>query len=101
MKAALNGGINLSILDGWWAEAYAADPECGWRIGPEKIVDSLADMKNNDAEDVYTQLEYEIIPEYYAADREAWADHMRRSIAQLGYFNTHRCIDEYVSKAWN
>ncbi len=100
MKAAVNGGVNLSILDGWWAEAYAMDPESGWRIGSEMGHGSLEDMVKQDAEDLYTQLEYEIIPAYYAENKDAWIEHMKRSIALLSHFNSHRSIEEYMRKAW-
>lgn len=100
MKAAMNGGINLSILDGWWAEAYAMDPESGWRIGPEMGHGGIEEMAKQDAEDLYTQLEYEILPSYYAASKDGWIERMKRSIALLAYFNTHRCIEEYLQKAW-
>lgn len=99
MKATLNGTVNVSTLDGWWAEAYAQDPESGWRIGPEKDVAGEDGMRIIDAEDLYTQLELEILPCF--ADKTAWADRMKRAIALAAYFNTHRCITEYTSKAWS
>lgn len=101
MKAAMNGGINLSILDGWWAEAYAMDPESGWRIGPEMGHGGTEEMAKQDAEDFYTQLEYEILPAYYATAKDEWVERMKRSIALVAHFNTHRCIEEYLRKAWN
>ncbi len=100
MKAAVNGGINLSILDGWWAEAYAMDPESGWRIGPEMGHGSIEEMMKNDAEDLYTQLELEILPSYYDATKDAWIERMKRSIALVSHFNSHRSIGEYLEKAW-
>lgn len=100
MKAAVNGGINLSILDGWWAEAYAMDPESGWRIGPEMGHGSIEDMAKQDAEDLYTQLELEVMPSYYASQKDAWVERMKRSIALVAHFNSHRCIEEYLRKAW-
>lgn len=99
MKAALNGTVNVSTLDGWWAEAYTQDPESGWRIGPEREIASEDEMRKLDAEDLYTQLELEVLPCY--ADNARWADRMKRSIALAATFNTHRCIDEYKLKAWN
>lgn len=99
MKAALNGTVNVSILDGWWAEAYAMDPESGWRIGPEHAAGTDDEMKRVDAEDLYTQLELEILPTF--ADPEAWAARMKRSIALIAQFNTHRCVAEYRAMAWH
>jgi alpha-glucan phosphorylase-like protein len=98
MKAALNGTLNVSTLDGWWAEAYAADPESGWRIGPERDIASEDEMRKLDAEDLYTQFELEILPCF--ADHVKWAERMKRSIALAAQFNTHRCIREYAAKAW-
>lgn len=98
MKAALNGTVNVSTLDGWWAEAYAQDPESGWRIGPERDIADEDQMRKLDAEDLYTQLELEVLPSF--ADPAKWADRMKRSIALAATFNTHRCIREYERKAW-
>ena len=100
MKACLNGVLNLSTLDGWWIEAYALDPEAGWRIGPLVQVTDLEENLKLDAEDVYTQLQYEVIPEYYYQDRVRWIRRMKRAIGLLGYFNTQRCVQEYLAKSW-
>ena len=101
MKAAVNGTINLSTLDGWWIEAYASDPESGWRIGPLSQALDADDTRTIDAEDLYTELQYQVIPEYEYADHIRWARRMKRSIGLAGTFNTHRAIAEYVEKAWN
>lgn len=101
MKAAANGTINLSTLDGWWIEAYAMDPESGWRIGPLSQALDGDDTRAVDAEDLYTQIQYEVVPEYYYSDHIRWCRRMKRSIGLAGYFNTHRCIREYMEKAWN
>ncbi len=101
MKAALNGTINLSTLDGWWIEGYEMEPESGWRIGPLASSLDAEDTRKLDAEDLYTQLQYEVIPEYYYSGRTRWLRRMKRSIGLLGYFNSQRCIGEYVKKAWN
>jgi starch phosphorylase len=100
MKAAVNGTLNLSTLDGWWIEAYEQDPQAGWRIGPLSQALDAEDTRQIDAEDLYTQLQYQVIPEYYYHDHVRWARRMKRSIGLAGYFNTHRCIQEYVRKAW-
>jgi alpha-glucan phosphorylase-like protein len=100
MKACLNGTMNLSTLDGWWIEGYQRDSEAGWRIGPQASSLAADDTRTIDAEDLYTQLHYEVIPEYGYPNRVRWIRRMKRSIGLLGYFNAHRCVREYLEKAW-
>lgn len=100
MKACLNGVLNLSTLDGWWIEGYGMDPESGWRIGPLARAADKEIHRAIDAEDIYTQLQYEVIPEYYYDDRARWIRRMKRAIRLVGFFNTHRCVEEYLEKAW-
>ncbi|MBI1813220.1 alpha-glucan family phosphorylase [Candidatus Peregrinibacteria bacterium] len=101
MKACLNGTINLSTLDGWWVEGYHRDPESGWRIGPLALPLGDEDTRRIDAEDLYTQLQYAVIPEYEYPGHIRWLRRMKRSIGLMGHFNANRCVQEYVSKAWN
>ena len=101
MKACLNGVLNVSTLDGWWIEGYEKDPGSGWRIGP--LASALPDSEETlqiDAEDLYTQLQYQVVREYYYKDRERWLKRMKRAIGLMGYFNSHRCVGEYLEKAW-
>lgn len=100
MKACLNGVLNLSTLDGWWIEGYGRDPEAGWRIGPLARALGPEEHRHLDAEDLYTQLQYEVIPEYYCQDRVRWIRRMKNAIGLLGYFSAQRCIKEYKAKAW-
>lgn len=100
MKACANGTLNLSTLDGWWIEGYEIDPQSGWRIGPLAQALDADDTRQIDAEDLYTQLQYQVIPEYYHADHVRWIRRMKRSISLTGYFNTHRAVKEYLEKAW-
>ncbi len=85
MKVLVNGGINLSELDGWWAEAYT--PEVGWALGDgrEHGDDPAWDAVEADA--LYDLLEREVIPEFYARDKSgiptAWVKRMRESMARL------------------
>jgi glycogen phosphorylase len=93
MKAALNGVVNTSILDGWWCEGYS--PETGFAIGDDSIAANEAEQDAADAAALFTVLEQQVIPAYY--DRGAWLDLMRSSIARLGArFNTNRMVVEYV-----
>ncbi|MDD4319522.1 MAG: alpha-glucan family phosphorylase [Candidatus Peribacteraceae bacterium] len=101
MKACLNGVLNLSTLDGWWVEGYEMDPEAGWRIGPlAEALPTDEDTRKTDAEDLYTQLQYEVIPEYGYPKRERWIRRMKRAVGLMGTFNAQRCVEEYQAKAW-
>lgn len=100
MKACLNGVLNLSTLDGWWAEGYEMDNEAGWRIGPLASALDDDDTRAIDAEDLYTQLQYEVIHEYEYPERARWIRRMKRAIGLIGHFNAGRCIEEYREKAW-
>ncbi|MFH1335651.1 MAG: alpha-glucan family phosphorylase [Candidatus Zixiibacteriota bacterium] len=101
MKASANGVLNLSILDGWWDEAY--DPAFGWAIGQRETFNDLSYQDRVEAEDIYDLLEQEIIPMFYdrSVDRlpRRWIDRMKESIANLCYFfNTNRMVQEYTEK---
>lgn len=101
MKVLVNGGINVSELDGWWAEAYT--PEVGWAIGDGNEHDDDPAWDAAEAEALYDLLEYEVIPEFYSRDRNgvptAWANRMRESMAQLTpRFSTNRSVREYTEK---
>jgi starch phosphorylase len=101
MKVLVNGGINLSELDGWWAEAYA--PEVGWALGDgqEHGDDPAWDAIEADA--LYDLLEREVIPEFHQRDARgiptAWVARMRESMARLTpRFSTNRTVREYVEQ---
>ena len=98
MKVLVNGGINLSELDGWWAEAYT--PEVGWALGDgqEHGDDPAWDAVEADA--LYDLIEREVIPEFYTRDQSgiptAWVKRMRESMAQLTpRFSASRAVREY------
>jgi glycogen phosphorylase len=98
MKAALNGVVNCSILDGWWVEGYS--PETGFAIGGDWVASSDADQDATDAAALFEVLEEQVIPTYYD-DRARWLGLMRGSIAQLGArFNTNRMLVEYVESLY-
>jgi len=87
MKAAVNGVLNLSVLDGWWAEAY--DPSYGWAI------DGVSDEA--DAEQLYSLLEQQVVPRFEA--RDAWVEMMKSSIAALApRFSMQRTVIDYVER---
>jgi starch phosphorylase len=104
MKAALNGVLNCSILDGWWAEAYS--PACGFAIeGAAAEGASEAEQDEADAEALYAVLEEQVLPAYYERDEsgrpQRWIALMRESIAELGpRFGTGRMAAEYVERLY-
>jgi len=101
MKVLVNGGINLSELDGWWAEAYT--PEVGWALGDgQEHGDDIA-WDAAEAEALYDLLEHEVIPEFYTRDEQgipgAWVARMRESMARLTpRFSTNRAVREYTEQ---
>jgi glycogen phosphorylase len=97
MKAALNGVVNCSILDGWWCEGYS--PETGFAIGGDWIASNDAAQDTADAEALFEVLEQQVIPSYY--DRGRWLWLMRNSIAQIGgRFTTNRMLVDYVERLY-
>ena len=100
MKAALNGVLNFSILDGWWIEGYQRDPLSGFSIGPNYDSVAVENDDKKDIDDMYNKLQNEIIPLYYN-DKKNWINRMKHAITLGAYFNTNRCIKEYKEKAWN
>ncbi len=101
MKVLVNGGINLSELDGWWAEAYT--PEVGWALGDGKEHDNDPAWDAIEAEALYDLLEREVIPEFYTRDEQgiptAWVARMRESMARLTpRFSTNRAVCEYAEQ---
>jgi starch phosphorylase len=101
MKVLVNGGINLSELDGWWAEAYA--PEVGWALGDGKEHGDDPAWDAAEAEAMYDLLEQEVIPEFYARDKDgiptAWVKRMRESMARLTpQFSADRAVREYTEQ---
>jgi starch phosphorylase len=101
MKVLVNGGINLSELDGWWAEAYA--PDLGWALGDGQEHGDDPAWDAAEAEVLYERLEREVIPEFYARDAAgvptAWVARMRESMARLTpRFSANRTVREYTEQ---
>ena len=99
MKVLVNGGLNLSELDGWWAEAYT--PDVGWALGDGKEHGDDPAWDAVEAGALYDLLEREVIPEFYARDKHgiptAWVKRMRESMARLTpRFSTNRSVREYT-----
>lgn len=101
MKVLVNGGLNLSELDGWWAEAYR--PELGWALGDRQEHRDTAAWDAAEAEQLYRLLEEEVIPGFYRRDvnglpRE-WIARMRESMAQLTpHYSSNRMVREYTER---
>ena len=99
MKVLVNGGLNLSELDGWWAEAYS--PDVGWAIGDGKEHGDNPAWDAVEANELYTLLEQQILPEFYARDQRgipvAWVARMRESMARLTpAFSANRAVRQYT-----
>jgi starch phosphorylase len=98
MKSAFNGGLQLSVLDGWWAEAY--DGQNGWAL-PGDVLDDPEAQDERDAEILHRVLDDEVVPEFYDRDgdepSEAWIVRVRASLKTLGpRFCATRMLREYV-----
>jgi glycogen phosphorylase len=102
-KVVLNGGLNLSVLDGWWAEAY--DGLNGFAIGTGRTHSNINVHDTRDGEDLYRVLREEVIPLYYQRDRDGlprgWIKRMKRTIRTLGWrFNADRMVMDYTLKCY-
>jgi glycogen phosphorylase len=102
-KAVLNGGLNLSVLDGWWAEAY--DGSNGFAIGKGASHSSDEMNDRRDAADLFRVLEQEVIPLYYDRDVDGlprqWIKRMMNSIGSLAWrFSAHRMVIDYVQQSY-
>jgi starch phosphorylase len=103
MKVCPNGGINLSILDGWWVEGYAQDN--GWAIGAGEEYTDLHYQDDVESRAIYDLLEQEIVPSFYTRSSDGlprgWLKVMKRSIATCcPVFNTNRMVQDYVEKSY-
>jgi starch phosphorylase len=101
MKVLVNGGLNLSELDGWWAEAYS--PEVGWAIGDGREHGDDPSWDATEAESLYALLENEVVPEFYSRDESGvsrrWVDRMRASMARLTpTFSANRVVRQYTDE---
>jgi len=102
-KVVLNGGLNLSVMDGWWAEAY--DGMNGFGIGKGRTHSNMQVHDSRDRDDLYRALREEVIPLYYERDQDGlpreWIKRMKRTIRTLGWrFNADRMVMDYTSKCY-
>lgn len=101
MKVIFNGGLNLSVLDGWWCEGY--DTEIGWAIGAGEDYDDPNYQDEVESKALYDALENDIVPLFYDRGSDdlprGWISRMKKSMERLGaMFNTNRMVREYTEK---
>ena len=102
-KASVNGVVNFSILDGWWAEGY--NTKNGWAIGTSEEYDSYEEQDIADSESIYNILENKIIPAYYNKEKNGiskeWMEYMKNSIISTGgKYSTSRMLVDYTNKLY-
>jgi starch phosphorylase len=103
MKAALNGALNFSVLDGWWRESW--NGRNGWAIGEDRLVDDADEQDRLDYEAMFNTLENEIVPLYYRVEDDAtphhWIERVKASISSVGpQFSTRRMLKQYVEEMY-
>ena len=100
MKAAHNGVINFSVLDGWWIEGWI-EGVTGWAIGPQPNENvSAEEGRRRELDDLYSKLEYIIVPMFYGR-RDDWIKMMKNSIGKIAHhFNSHRMMQRYATEAY-
>lgn len=103
MKASMNGGLNLSIADGWWIEGY--NGKNGWIFGSGHENHDYEGADNEDAVALYKILQEEIVPLYYERGADgiphAWVNMLKEAVASTVYdFSTHRMVQDYTRKAY-
>jgi glycogen phosphorylase len=103
MKAAANGALNMSVLDGWWAEGY--QPGLGWAIGGGEEYENMEYQDRIESQTIYNLLEKTIVPLFYERGRDnlprEWIGMMKRSMQTLAArFNTHRMLQDYVHRCY-
>ena len=103
MKAAANGALNLSVLDGWWIEGFAANPDTGWGIEPSELMDGKGDAADGDA--IYSLLERQVVPLFYERDEQnlprEWIRRSKEAIRSLApRFSSQRMVIEYINRLY-
>jgi len=103
-KAEMNGVLNFSVLDGWWYEGYREG--AGWALTSKRTYDNQDFQDELDATTIYSMLENEVIPLYYAKNSKGyspeWIQYIKNSIAQIApYYTTKRMFDDYIDRFYN
>jgi starch phosphorylase len=104
MKAAINGALNMSTLDGWWCEGYT--PDGGWVIGSSETSENADYQDTVESQAIYNILQNEVVPLFYTRSADnvprAWVKRMKNAIQSTTYqFNTHRMVCEYTRRFYN
>ncbi|MEN0007019.1 MAG: alpha-glucan family phosphorylase [Bacteroidota bacterium] len=104
MKAALNGVMNFSVLDGWWAEGYR--PDAGWALSKEKTYQDQHLQNQLDAEQIYTIIQTDIAPKFFDRDEnglpQQWIAYIKTIIAEVApYFTMKRMMDDYLERFYS
>lgn len=102
-KAEMNGVLNFSVLDGWWYEGYRFDEQAGWALTDKRTYTDQAQQDKLDAATIYTMLENEIVPLYFAKNSKGyspeWIQYIKRSIGHIApHFTMKRQLDDYISR---
>ncbi len=102
-KAEMNGVLNFSVLDGWWYEGYRFNEKAGWALTDKRTFTDQAQQDKLDAATIYSMLENEIIPLYFAKNSKGyspeWVQYIKRSIADIApHFTMKRMIDDYIER---
>ena len=105
-KAEMNGVLNFSVLDGWWYEGYRFDEKAGWALTDKRTFQDQAQQDKLDAATIYSMLENEIIPLYFAKNSKGyspeWIQYIKGSIGNIApHFTMKRMIDDYIDRFYN
>jgi len=105
-KAEMNGVLNFSVLDGWWYEGYRFDEQAGWALTDKRTYTDQSQQDKLDAATIYSMLENEIIPLYFAKNSKGyspeWIQYIKRSIGHIApHFTMKRMIDDYIKRFYD
>ena len=105
-KAEMNGVLNFSVLDGWWYEGYRFDEKAGWALTDKRTYTDQAQQDKLDAATIYSMLENEIIPLYFAKNSKGyspeWVQYIKGSIGHIApHFTMQRMIEDYIERFYN
>ena len=105
-KAEMNGVLNFSVLDGWWYEGYRFNEKAGWALTDKRTYTDQAQQDKLDAATIYSMLENEIIPLYFAKNSKGyspeWVQYIKRSIGDIApHFTMTRMIEDYIHRFYD